>query len=79
MRSNLPDWPAMMLRKTAAAYCDLSEAAFEREVKAGRLSVPVMFGGKPHWHRESIDKFLAVISEQVQDWRADSLLYRECQ
>lgn len=30
-----PYWPAMMLRKTAAAYCELSEAAFEREVASG--------------------------------------------
>lgn len=29
--------PRMMKRKTAAQYCDLSEAAFEREIIAGRL------------------------------------------
>ena len=25
-----PDWPRMMRRATAAAYCDLSEGSFER-------------------------------------------------
>jgi hypothetical protein len=39
-------WPAMMKRKTAAAYCDMSEAAFEREILAGRLPGGVTFGGR---------------------------------
>lgn len=29
-------WPTMMLRKTALAYLDLGEAAFEREMVAHR-------------------------------------------
>lgn len=41
-------WPRMLKRKTAAQYCDLSEAAFEREVVAGRLPAPVMLGGREH-------------------------------
>lgn len=69
-----PYWPAMMLRKTAAAYCDMSEAAFEREVASGTLPMPVIFGGKPHWHRDQIDQHLADIAG-VGDWRASSNLY----
>jgi len=42
-------WPRMLKRKTAAQYCDLSEAAFEKEVIAGRLPAPVMLGGREHW------------------------------
>ena len=67
----------MMLRKTAAAYCDMSEAAFEREVSKGRLPAPVMFGGKPHWHRVSIDRDLERIAGIVSDWRAKSPLYNQ--
>ncbi len=68
-------WPAMMLRKTAAAYCDLSEAAFEREVNAGRLPAPVTFGGRAHWHRASLDSDLARIAGIMADWRKESKLY----
>jgi len=67
--------PAMMLRRTAAAYCDLSEAAFEREVNAGRLPCPVMFGGKPHWYRVALDKDLERIAGVKNDWRKDSPVY----
>lgn len=77
MRSDWPDWPAMMLRKTAAAYCDLSEAAFEQEVNAGRLPAPIFFGGKPHWYRASVDKHLERIAGLMSDWRNDSPLYAE--
>lgn len=64
----------MMLRKTAAAYCELSEAAFEREVASGALPMPVLLGGKPHWHREQIDQHLADLAG-AGDWRATSKLY----
>lgn len=77
MKSDWPDWPAMMLRKTACAYCDVSEAAFEREVNAGRLPAPVMFGGKQHWHRASVDKHIERLAGSVADWRIDSPLYAE--
>lgn len=66
----------MMLCKTAAAYLDLSEAAFEREVSSGTLPMPVILGSKPHWHREQIDAMLADLSG-AGDWRATSNLYRE--
>ncbi len=72
----LPYWPAMMLRKTAAAYLDISEAAFEREVSSGTLPMPVILGGKPHWHREQIDAMLADLSG-AGDWRSSSNLYSE--
>jgi hypothetical protein len=34
----------MMRRPTAAAYCDMSVAAFEREIAAGRLPAGVSRG-----------------------------------
>lgn len=65
----------MMRRKTAAAYCDVSEPAFEREVNSGRLPAPVMFGGRQHWHRATLDQDLARIAGHVTDWRSTSTLY----
>lgn len=62
MMERVPAWPVMMKRKTAAAYCDMTEAAFEREVSAGRLPMPVMFGGRDHWRKEAIDKALDYIT-----------------
>jgi len=41
-------WPQLMKRKTAAAYCDMSEAAFEREVLAGRFPAAFVIGGRDH-------------------------------
>lgn len=52
-------WPALMRRKTAAEYCDMSEAAFEREIAAGRLPIGKMIGGKEHWSRQSLDASIA--------------------
>lgn len=51
--------PALMLRKTAAKYLDMSEAAFEREVFAGRLPAPLMIGGRDHWRKDAIDAAIA--------------------
>lgn len=48
-------WPAMMRRKTAAQYCDLSEGAFEREIIAGRLPSGISFGGHDHWSKDALD------------------------
>lgn len=69
-----PYWPAMMLRKTAAAYCELSEAALDREVSDGRLPPPIILGGKLHWHRAKIDAALERLAG-TGDWRAKTKLY----
>jgi len=57
-----PRWPVMMLKSTTIRYTDLSEAAFVREVAAGRLPQPVTFGGRDHWYRPALDKALAYIA-----------------
>ncbi|QSR18456.1 hypothetical protein [Novosphingobium sp. KA1] len=63
-------WPAMMKRKTAAEYCDMSEAAFEREIIAGRLPAGITFGGREHWSKEALDAAFARLSgEIVPDYR----------
>lgn len=58
-------WPAMMRRQTAVEYLDVSDAAFEREIAAGRLPDGIMFGGKPHWRKDVLDKALAVIAGEM--------------
>lgn len=55
-------WPGMMKRATAAEYLDTSEAAFEREVLAGRLPTPIMLGGREHWSKDAIDKAVAALT-----------------
>lgn len=61
-RPALPHWPAAMKRTTAAAYCDLSEAAFERAVLTGQLPQPVNLAGREHWRKDAIDAALAHLS-----------------
>lgn len=58
-------WPAMLTKKTAMAYLDLPETAFEREIAAGRIPDGVMFGGKLHWYKAALDKALAVIAGEA--------------
>lgn len=58
-------WPAMMARKTAIEYLDVSEEAFQREIAAGRVPEGVLFGGKPHWRKEALDKALAIIAGET--------------
>lgn len=55
-------WPGMMKRRTAAEYCDMSEATFIREVLAGRLPIGVMLGGREHWSKDALDKTFAQLS-----------------
>lgn len=72
------DWPRMMLRATAAAYLDMPVSAFEKEVAAGRLPIPILIGGKERWDRTKIDKALDVINgDDVPDWRIGHPLYAD--
>lgn len=62
-----PYWPRAMKRATAAAYCDMSESAFEREVLEGRFPTPVKIGNREHWCKDALDKALDHIMGSVQD------------
>jgi predicted DNA-binding transcriptional regulator AlpA len=66
-------WPRMMRKTLAAQYCDLSVAAFEREVAAGRLPMPVSLGGREHWCKAALDKALDAIvgDDAMPEWRKD--------
>lgn len=66
----LPDWPRLMRRQTAALYLDMSEAAFEREVLAGKMPAAIVIGGKDHWSRAAIDGAIARLTgESEPDYR----------
>ncbi|MDT8760525.1 AlpA family transcriptional regulator [Sphingomonas psychrotolerans] len=62
-----PDWPEMMRQRTAAAYLDLSESAFIREVYRGILPNPVLLGGRQSWGRQQLDGAIArLLASQVR-------------
>jgi hypothetical protein len=63
----------MMRRATAAAYCELSVAGFEREIVAARLPTPIVLDGREHWCRAALDKALDIITghEPVADYREE--------
>ena len=73
MSARYPHWPRMMRRSTAAAYCDLSSADFEREVCAGRLPAGIKLGSEAHWSRDqldaALDKMLGIGGPR--DWRKE--------
>jgi len=74
----IPDWPRMMKLATAALYCDLTPAQFEREVADARLPLPVKLGGTEHYSRVAIDEMLnRLTGDTVPDWRSKSKLYNE--
>lgn len=78
--AKMPTWPRMMKRATAAAFCDLSEAEFEREVAAGRLPMPIpgRFGNAPHWSQQHLLDALAKIEgTAANDWRSTARHYVE--
>ena len=72
-----PDWPAAMKRASAAAYCDMSIASFDREVAMGRLPSPILLGGLDHWTRTSIDQQLEVLENESLDWRKEVPMYAD--
>lgn len=75
---HIPTWPRMMKRATAAAYCDLTAAEFEREVASGRLPLPIMLGSSEHWSSVAIDEHLnRLTGDSRPDWRSKAKLYGE--
>ena len=61
--------PLWMKRKTAAQFCDLSEAAFIKEVAQGIFPQPVLLGKQEHWYRPAIEKASAILAGDIEgDW-----------
>lgn len=77
-RLSAPDWPRMMRRETAAGYCDMKAADFEREVSSGRLPLPVQLGVGERWNRVQLDEALdRLAGSAVPDWRPKAKLYAQ--
>lgn len=73
---NRPDWPRLMKRGTAAAYCDLTPTEFDREVTAGKLPLPIALGNHEHWSRVQLDEYIANLAgEGAADWRREQPAY----
>lgn len=72
----LPDWPRMLRRDWAAAYCDLPIASFERGVATGLLPPSATVDGTELWSRAALDASLERLSgESSPDFRQKSKLY----
>ena len=71
-------WPRAMKRATAAAYCDMSIASFDREVTLGRLPAPILLGGLDHWSQTSIDQHIERLeNDAANDWRSKVPIYAQ--
>jgi len=62
----------MMKRSTAAAYLEISEASFVREIFAGRMPTSVILGGRERWRRDSIDAALDHLCGEVKPEMSDA-------
>lgn len=75
-RALSPDWPRLMRRATAAAYCDMTAGEFERAISAEALPGPVSIGGAERWSRIDLDAALdRLTGAATPDWRATAKLY----
>lgn len=63
-------WPRLMKLASAASYCDMTPAAFQREVAAGRLPPGRKIGNREHWDKVSLDRAIdALMGGGEPDWR----------
>lgn len=71
-----PDWPHLMRRRTAALYCDMTEAEFEREVVSARFPMPVRIGDEDRWSRPQLDAALdRLTGDKIPDWKSKAKFY----
>jgi hypothetical protein len=67
-----------MQRTTAANYCDMTPAEFERAVVGGSLPDPIMRNGGERWHRRSLDEaFERMAGNAEPAWRGKSKLHAQ--
>lgn len=51
-------WPPNMGIKKACDYLDVGETKFREAVKAGEIPEPFLLGGKQHWRRDDLDRYV---------------------
>ena len=62
-------WPALLKRQTLARYLDISTTTLDKEVAAGRLPEPVMFGGNKHWRKSDVDRMIDGTARTIDEAR----------
>ena len=67
----------MMRRATAAAYLDMTENEFIQGVSLGQIPDGRRFVNRDRWNRQEIDDALTKAEDPLQNWRAESPLYRD--
>jgi hypothetical protein len=85
MSGDVRAWPAIMRRRTAAAYAQCSPSTIDRARRRGELEAAGRVGGRGEWTyaREAIDRWLtgvsadAVAEEPARPRRADVGDWRE--
>lgn len=64
-------WPRLLKLKSAAEYVEMTPAAFEREVAAGRFPQAVSVGAREHWDRRALDRAIDnLVGEPLTDYHA---------
>jgi hypothetical protein len=66
-------WPGLLKRESAAKYCDMKPAEFDKAVASGDLPSPIMVNGKHLWRRADIDALEP--GNPLYGWRDRSALY----
>ena len=67
----LPDWPARMRLRLAAAYLDIGYDVFRQGIKDGKYPAGHKDGGVYFWYRHELDKVLQPDAEQDEDLDLD--------
>lgn len=76
MARSLPDWPRMLTKPLASAYCGLARVAFDRAVAAGQLPDCTTIGGQELWDRIALDQSLdRLTGGGAPNWREEQPLY----
>jgi predicted DNA-binding transcriptional regulator AlpA len=71
--SGLPDWPRLLSREQAAAYCGISPTLFDALVKTGTLPGPIEWGARRLWDRKAVDQVLNRVSGIVGPGATDMI------
>ena len=62
-----PDGPGALDRKGTAKYLSIGLTKLGELVRDGKLPKGVDLGGRPHWFRDDLDKYLRKIKRQNGD------------
>ncbi len=75
--SQYPDWPARMTADVAAAYMGVSKTKFLLGAGNGSYPAALHDGGNAHWHRVTLDRWLAIQRGESEDDESEWDVYLE--